>query len=333
MLNLNRPVSAFHIGRYWRKDNDTVYNIMGGLRNSGATVFEFDTDDYPKALDDRDRRPRPGSWGPTWIHWDQIQPLVENFAPDLIICNAGGFSFTPEVAASLKTRYRLLGIALSDPNLFDQCTGRIAPNFHLFLTNDETCLPRYQALGVEARLLAAATNERHFRPLPPRPEYRCDVLMMGRVHSDRLAHVQALMDNFDVHLYGEGWEKHGFESRGLIFGEESLAALGSASMTVVLLTIPTGERIPKISLFDFPAAGALVATNYVPAVERYFTYGKELIGFHSPDDLVAQVRYYLDHPGEAEAIRQAGRTRVLKDYTWSTHWPRILFWLSDPSKP
>lgn len=328
MPNPDCPLRAFHIGRYWRKDNDMVYNIMCGLRDSGVTVFEFNADKHPEALDDRDRQPRSGSWGPTWIKWDQVQPLIEDFAPDVIICNAGGFSFLPDVAASLKERYRLLGIALSDPNLFDQCTSRIAPNFHLFLTNDATCLPRYQALGIEARLLPAATNERHFRPVPPRPEYCCDVLMMGRVHSDRLAYVQALMDNFDTHLYGEGWEKHGLESRGLIFGEESLAALNAARIVVVLLTVPTWEQIPKISLFDFPAAGALVAANHIATVERYFTYGKEIIGFDSPDDLVAKVRYYLDHPDEAEAIRRAGRARVLRDYTWSTHWPRIFSWLN-----
>lgn len=329
MLNLNRPLRAFHIGRYWRQDNDIVYSIMCGLRNRGVTVFELDAEKHPDVFDNRDRCPRPGSWGPAWIKWNQIRHLVEDFSPDVIICNAGGFSFLPEVAAMLKERYRLLGIAVSDPHIFDQCTSRIAANFDLFLTNDETCLPRYHLLGIKAKLLPAATNEQHFRPVEPRPEYRCDVVVMGRMHSDRLEYVQALTDSFHTHLYGEGWEEHGLKSRGLIYGQESLVVLNSARMVVVLLTTPTWEQIPKISLFDFPAAGALVATNHIPVVERYLTYDKEIIGFHSPHDLVTKIRYYLDHPDEAEAIRRAGRARVLRDYTWSQHWPRILSWLND----
>ncbi len=33
---------------------------------------------------------------------------------------------------------------------------------------------------------------------------------------------------------------------------------------------------------------------------------------------------FFDHPDEADAIRQAGRKRVVENYTWKKAWPAIL---------
>jgi spore maturation protein CgeB len=84
-----------------------------------------------------------------------------------------------------------------------------------------------------------------------------------------------------------------------------------------------------VGLFDFTAAGGLVATNYFPAVEEYLTFGQELVGFHSTEDLLRQVRHLLGHPEEAARIRQAGRERVLREHTWRRIWPRVLGWLAE----
>jgi len=40
--------------------------------------------------------------------------------------------------------------------------------------------------------------------------------------------------------------------------------------------------------------------------------------------MLAKIRYYLDHPQEAESIRQAGREKVINHYTWDKIWPRVL---------
>ena len=103
-----------------------------------------------------------------------------------------------------------------------------------------------------------------------------------------------------------------------------LAALASAKATVLFFRTGGGHALVKVGLFDFAAAGALVITNRFAEVEPYLTYGREIVGFESTDDLLRQVRFYLDHPEEAEAVRQAGRARVLAEHTWPAVWPRIL---------
>ena len=322
-----RPVDclrAFHIGGYWRGPNDMVRQMMLGLRSAGAQVYEYSTDDHPEALDTEGRPYDRGTSGPVWLRWERLSGPVEEFRPNLVICNAGGLSFRPDVAAELRRKHCLLGIALSDPDVFEATTRHIAPNFDVFLTNAPTLVETYERLGVRSGVVPAATYEEFFRPVPPRDEYRCEVLVLGRAHPDRIEPVRALVQHFDTHVYGEGWEEHGVPSRGLILGEDALAAINSAAVTVLFFLMGSGYPLVKVGLFDFLAAGGFVMTNYYPRVEQFLRYGEEIAGFESTEELVAKVRHYLDHPAEAERIRRQGRARVLADYTWKAAWPRLL---------
>ena len=320
----NAELRALHIGGYWRGANDMVKQMMLGLRSTGAEVVEYSTDDHPEALDTEGRPYDRGTYGPVWLRYEHLAETIEQLRPHLVVCNAGGLGFRAEDARRIRDRACLLGIALSDPDVFEPATRHIAPHFDVFLTNAPACVPRYEALGARAAVLPVATNDAYFHPVPPRPDLACEVLVVARPHPDRVEPVKALARAFDTHVYGEDWEAHGVKSRGLIFGDDFLAALASARITVVFFLTGGGNALVKVGLFDFPAAGALVATNYFPEVEPYMAYGKELIGFESTDDLLARVRHYLDHPEEADAIRKAGRARVLRDHTWRTGWPRIL---------
>ena len=101
-------------------------------------------------------------------------------------------------------------------------------------------------------------------------------------------------------------------------------AVNSARMTLVFFRTPAGHPLIKVQVFDFLAAGALVVTNYYEGLEKYLAYGKDLVGFGSTHALLEQIQHYLEHPAEAEAIRAAGRDRVLRAHTWRQVWPDII---------
>jgi hypothetical protein len=317
-------VRALHVGGYWRGPNDMVRHMMLGLRAAGAFVHEVNTDERPELLDTEERPYDRGSTGPVWLRLSALQEAIDASRPNLVICNAGGLGLRPADAERLRPRAFLLGIALSDPDVFDVATRHVAPHFDAFLTNAPSCVPRYGALGVPAALLPIATNEEFYHPVPPRSEMRCEVLLLGRAHPDRIEPARALLARFETHVYGEGWDEHGIPSRGLIFGDDVLAALNSASASVVFFRTAGGHSLVKVGLFDFAAAGALVVTNRSPEVEESFTYGREIIGFANTAELLETISHVLEHPEEAERIRQAGRARALRDHTWKAAWPCIL---------
>lgn len=320
----DRPLRVFHLGGYWRAANDTVRHMMEGLRQADAEVHEYCTDDHRDALDTDGRRYDRGTSGPVWLRWPVVGPEIEAFDPDLVVCNAGGLAFRPDDAARLRRSRRLLGVALSDPAVFDGTTRHIAHLFDLFLTNHPPTVRAYEAVGATADVLPFGTNPDFFHPASPDPAMACDVLVMGHAHRDRIEPVRALREHFDVHVYGERWDEHGIPSRGIVFGEESLVALASAACVVVFHLDKQGRSLIKPSLFDFTAAGALVVTNRDPAIEPYFEYGRELVGFRTHGELVAAVREILDDPDRARAIRTAGRARTLRDHTWARSWETVL---------
>lgn len=323
-------LTVLHIGGYWRGANDMVRQMMLGLSQSGARVVEFNTDDHRDALEPAGERYDRGTSAPVWLRAEKLDPVIRRERPDLIVCNAGGLAFRPEVAARLRDDNALLGIALSDPEVYEPTTRHIASTFDLFLTIAPDYVARYRALGAECRALPVGTNPDYYRPVPAVPEHECDVFIACRALPDRIELVKRLDREFRVHLYGEGWERHGLRSRGVIYGDDALRALASAKVSPVFLRTPSGHVLPKVGLFDFTAAGALVVADRLKIVEPYFEYDREILGFEDQEELVAGIHEVLDHPEKAEAIRRAGHSRTLRDHTWGRVWRRIFHWLAEP---
>jgi spore maturation protein CgeB len=315
---------TFYIGGYWNGANDMVHQMLLGLQSLGAEVCVYNTDENRHALDFEERPYDRGTYGPVWLRWEALAPPIEQFRPDLIVCNAGGLSFPPDIASALRRSTMLLGIALSDPDVFPTATSRIAPNFHLFATNAESCVQAYRSLGANAIALPYASNPAFFHPLPRRPEFNCEVLVIGHAHWDRIEAVRRLSERFRLHIHGPEWERHGLPGLGALYGDDLLRALNSARISLVFPRTLAGHRIPKVAVFDFIAAGALVATERIRPLERYFEYDREIIGFNDTDELIGKVRYYLDNPDQAQTIRAAGHRRVLEHHTWSKVWMRLI---------
>lgn len=321
-----KELRVIHIGGYsFRGPNSPVRHMMLGLKDAGVDVLEYNTDEHLDALDTEGRIYDSGTYGPVWIREEYLLSDIERFKPHILICNAGGLSFKPKVSKYLRKKFYLLGIALSDPDVFPYCTSRIASNFDLFLTNDPSLIHRYSEMKVNISSLPFGTNEKFFRPLPALEKYKTDVIIIGRCLPNRVEPVKAILKYFDAAVYGEGWEAHGIQSRGTIYGDDFMHALNSSRIAPLFLKNPDGSSMfVKVGILDFPSAGALVITNYLPAVEEYLIFGREIIGFSSTRELIEKIEYYLKHPDEAESIRRAGQERVRKEHTWSRKWLQIL---------
>jgi hypothetical protein len=319
-----RELRIFYIGGYWRGPNDIVAQMLHGLQKTGATVFEFDTDKNSDALDTENRSYDRGTSGPVWLRRYKLFPLILRFRPHMIICNAGGLSFrTQDTVILKKLGIKFLGIALSEPDVYVATTSKIAHNFDVFYSNDKHTTELHRSHGIQCYQLPMATDDAFFHPVPPKPEYECDILHLGAAHPDRIEAMRALSQHFNTHIYGEFWEKYGLHSRGFVLGEATLQALSSTRIVVVFSRTPSGHQIIKPQLFNFLSAGCLVATEIFPDLYQYFEPGKHLIGFHTVDDLLEKVKYYLEHPSEAEALRKAGRQKALQ-YDWEKVWPKAL---------
>jgi spore maturation protein CgeB len=75
--------------------------------------------------------------------------------------------------------------------------------------------------------------------------------------------------------------------------------------------------------FEAPMSGALYCTGYSDELAGYFEPDREILVYRTEEELYEKACYYLAHPQEAEAIRQAGRQRALHDHTYRRRFEQL----------
>ena len=77
-------------------------------------------------------------------------------------------------------------------------------------------------------------------------------------------------------------------------------------------------------VFDVPACGAFLLTDYRAQMERLFDPGSEVAVYADPGEIPELVRHYLRHPGERAGIARAARKRVLAEHTYVKRMGQLL---------
>lgn len=255
-----------------------------------------------------------GGNGPVYVRLPRIAQGLSAFRPDVIVLCAGGLTFAPDEMAQAKRLCPVIGITLSDPDVF-ATVSRYAGLFSWHTTNSPLALSWYRTQGIRNTLLLPfAVDSRFFVPRPVHDMYRADVAVIGHGWPERLPLARRLVDEFGARLYGINWP---WSSPGPVYGEDWFRAAWSARCLVNFPRTRAGHINVKVGLFESTATGRLVLTEHFDEASLYFRYGKEILGYRDPDDLVGQLRYYLQHPEEASRVAAAGQLRCATEHTWS----------------
>ncbi len=73
---------------------------------------------------------------------------------------------------------------------------------------------------------------------------------------------------------------------------------------------------------EIPGTAGFLLTGAVEHLDEYYVRGRAV--FSSPQELTEQIRFYLAHDEEREAIRESGYQRTLRDHTY-VHRFRAIF--------
>ena len=77
-------------------------------------------------------------------------------------------------------------------------------------------------------------------------------------------------------------------------------------------------------VFDVPAAGAFVLTDWREQMDQLFEPDKEVVFYQSPDEVPELVRFYLKNQAAREKIVQAARKRILSHHTYGIRLKEII---------
>ena len=88
---------------------------------------------------------------------------------------------------------------------------------------------------------------------------------------------------------------------------------------------PGSKLIPHVRLRDFeaPMCRTCYLTGYTDEITKFYELGKEIDTYSSSEELLDKTKFYLNHPDEAEKLREAGYQRALRDHTWECRFKEL----------
>lgn len=254
----------------------------------------------------------------TYVDYDKpalitrVENAVRETRPDLILYNPAQAEMDWQRFGALKPPKALV---LSDDNWRRDYGLSIAPFADYMLTTCDDSATVYGAKSVPF-MWGVRKNRYHSLPANDREH---NLMFLGMKHSNREDIVNALVKaGIKPYVAGKFWGKD-FD------GDKIPEMLNTAKIGLNTTTVSVGTmRQFKARIFEVPACGALLLTEYVEGLERYYTNGVDAVFWQTVDDLVDKAFHYLTHPDERRAIAMRGIEKTFSEHTYEKRWKPLL---------
>ena len=257
-----------------------------------------------------------------------LERLVKQFRPDLIYCIASWkYDFS-----RLKSYYRGV-VAIHDLDGPHNPEERVLAAFRqvdLPLTASQYMLRRAEAAGVRAFYLPSAADPDYYAPMElaadDRRRFGAPVSYIGRATKRRVVFCSVLAEK-GLALYGDRWRTNSYSREaGLdrcsrlsrnVAGRELVKIYQASGAVINILQEPLDQfrTILSLQCFAVPSTGSCLIAEEVEEAAAAFEPGKEILLFHTPEELLEQVERCLAEPEFAAGIGAAGRRRCLGCHT------------------
>jgi len=212
-------------------------------------------------------------------------------------------------------------MCLDDKNYWDgpfkggQRLGQVdlAEVFDLSWTTSRTTVGWYIAEGGRGVYLPEGFNPtEHY---PTKVDFDIPVSFVGACYGARPLLINFLRKHdIPVQVFGTGWGRMGngfIKSPNEIFNRSQInLGCGYIGHSMKLTNVKGRD-------FDIPGAGGGVyLTTFNSDLAQHFHIGKEILCYHSFDECLELIRYYLDRPDECRAIARRARERCLREHRW-----------------
>ncbi len=233
----------------------------------------------------------------------------------------------------MKRKYITINWFCDDQWRFDTFTKYQAPHFTYAITTDKFALREYRNIGYKNAILSQWASFGFNKNIDfGTTKYKYDVSFVGGINGYRKWLINKLEKaGVRIECFGTGW-KNGrvtFDEIGEIFKTSKINLNISNSVSYDIRYIFTSlrsikevlkskKRIEQIKArnFEIPAFGGFQLTNYIPFLEDYLDIGKEVAVYSSFEDLLLQIRYYLENELERRKIMIKGYKRAINEHTY-----------------
>lgn len=287
-------------------------------------------------------------WKKNWIS-GILEEQIAEFEPSLIYEDEV-FLFTPEYRKKLKLKFPFI-------KHFIGWDGYIKSDISRFLGCDLmfTCIPgikeKYRIKGMNCYLLPFGFEPSILDRLNP-GKPRMDISFVGNIipniHSQRLRILFLLSRSFEIHYWISNFSNHISHlkrranyylqsnltdwakiqyleriNQGNAYGLKMYSIFRDSKITLNI----HGDQVSdagNLRLIETTGTGTCLVTDHKHNLSQYFEEGKEVITFHSPEEVVARITDLLTNDSMRKEIAGSGQRKVFKEFSFSDRVNRFL---------
>lgn len=247
--------------------------------------------------------------------------------PDVLYCQDLSF-FPGEVLRELKHHVRLIVGQIACPLPPEP----FLKGYDLILTSFPHFVDRLHTLGVASEYFRIGFDERVLSLLG---EVNKDIGFsfvggISRHHGGAIPLLEYLAEQTDMHLFGYGADslsafspirqRHG----GEVWGMDMYRALARSRITLNRHINVAENNANNMRLYEATGIGTMLLTDRKDNLHDLFEVGREVVVYSSREEAAELVRYYLDHPEEANQIAKAGQARTLREHTYAQRMQELV---------
>ena len=242
---------------------------------------------------------------------EDLSATIEIFKPDLLFCIMTGSKiycpkepWTTIRRETKKGNVQTFNWFCDDSWRFDEFSMEVCTSFHYCSTPEKRFVEKYKNIGYDNIVYATWHANSDLYSVLPYEERRHAFSFVGGKHGNRGQFIASLkQEGFDVFSPDDS----SFESMVWAYSK-SVAGLSFSQNS------SNTDTQMKARMFEVPATGALLVTEYTEDLENNFEIGKEIIVFKDKEDLLRIAEDIDKSPHKYNEIAKRGHERFLKDH-------------------
>lgn len=201
----------------------------------------------------------------------------------------------------------------------------------LFSNNTDVDIMRERGVAADYLQVGFDSGWYYKKPkIPGKPEivFCCNDYGSFQLSQYRVDVVKALKSEFKdrFQIYGNGWSKHGINTRSVANMEE--ADLYNSCKIAISVSNFRFKRYYSDRLLRIMACGSFPLSHDFEQMELDFTEGQDIVTFKNVDELIEKCHYYLEHDEERQVIADNAHATAYGKCTWDIRCKELINLLS-----
>ncbi len=197
--------------------------------------------------------------------------------------------------------------------------------YDLILTSFPHFVEKFKNIGINSEYFKIGFEESVLSKLK-KEETQHDAVFVGgfsRHHNKVIDLFEYLAKNTSIDFWGYGAGKLPLNSpiksrhHGEAWGIDMYNILYNSKISVNRHIDAAENFANNMRLYESTGVGTLLITEHKDNIEGLFEVNREIVTYHSNEELLEKINYYLEHEDERTRIAEAGQKRTLRDHTYA----------------